>query len=231
VLFVAFAISPFFIERSLGLVVVLAYVLLLHAVAGEPLRSVIRGTRRVALFGVFIVAINALLIEGAPLSRPLSFFSWEGIHAGLYYAMRFAVLYFSLALILSLAPREKIASGLAAFARPLSRELSRRVGLHSFLYAGFLPVFGDELRRIRVAQSFRGGRIGGGLLQRIAGTRALIVPLIVSAIHRAGQLAMAVELRGIRFSIDRVLSLDAPRAKDFAFAGVTLLVLFTATRM
>jgi energy-coupling factor transport system permease protein len=228
VLFAAVAVSTFLIGRSLGLVLVLAYVVALYAVSGLPLRALATRARSIAFFAAFIVAINAFLVNGAPLPRPFSYLSREGIAAGLYYALRVAVLYFAIVLFLSLAPREGVAGGLAALVRPFSRGWSRRVALHGFLYSGYLPLFGEELNRIRLAQGFRGGGIEGGFLHRIAGARALLVPLIVSAIHRAGQLAMAVELRGIRFSIDRVVPLDAPRSRDFVFAGMTLLVLLTA---
>jgi energy-coupling factor transport system permease protein len=228
VTFVALAVFTFLIDGSSGLAFILAYVVALCLVSGLSVRTLATRARTVALFAAFIVAINALLIDGAPLPRPLSFLSWEGIASGFYYSLRVGVLYFSLVLFLSLATPEGIAGGLAALIRPFSRELSRHAALHGFLYAGFLPLFGDELDRIRVAQGFRGGAVDGGFFRRIAGARALMVPLIVSAIHRAGHLAMAVELRGIRFSIDRVLPLHPPRPRDVVFAGMTAVVLIIA---
>lgn len=230
-LFVVVVAFTFWIDRSLGLLFVLSYVAAVHVLAGLPLGSLATRARRMGLFAVFIVVINALLVDGEPLPRPFSLLSWEGMGMGFYYALRVALLYSTLVLFLSLTSQEGIAGGLAALVRPFSRKLSRRVALHGFLCVGFLPLFGDEVSRIRVAQSFRGGGIDGGFLSRISGTRALIVPLVVSAIHRADQLAVAVELRGIRMSIDHVLPLDAPRSRDFVFAGVTLLVLLVATRL
>ena len=89
-------------------------------------------------------------------------------------------------------------------------------------------MFADEAKRVRIAQRFRGGGFDGGLLHRAAAARMLLVPLLLSAIHRSGHLAMAVELRGIRSSIDVLFEDERAGRNDVVFALLTSMVLVLA---
>jgi energy-coupling factor transport system permease protein len=225
--FLVVLVFTFAIGSSTGLLLLLAYVVLLSRLARVPVRRIASGLRGLLLFLFVIVAANALLVEGEPLAG-VAFLSRRGVYSGLYYGLRVVVLYLTLVVFLCVTSPEALAKGLSSLLRPFSKRLARRVALHGFLAMGFLPLFADEVRRVRIAQSFRGGAIEGGLLRRAAGVRMLIVPLLVSTIHRSGQLAVAVELRGIERSIERMLVLGGPAARDFVFAGATLIVLLAA---
>jgi energy-coupling factor transporter transmembrane protein EcfT len=100
--------------------------------------------------------------------------------------------------------------------------------LYAFLSAGFLPLFGDEIRRVSVAQEFRGGGFNGGIAKKVRGIRLLVVPLILSAIHRSSHLALAVELREIRRNLSGVLVLEGIRRRDYPFLVVTAAVIAVA---
>jgi energy-coupling factor transport system permease protein len=227
-LFLLTVVVTFVVPRSAGLLLVLVYELVLLVMIGTTPRALLAQARRLSFFVVLILAINAILIDGRPLPLPLSFFSIEGLAAGVYYSLRVLVFWFALAVFLKVAAPEAVAAGLAAFLKRLSPTAAKRVALHGFLAIGFLPLFGDEVARIRAAQSFRGGGFAGGLRQRLTAARLLVVPLLISAIHRSQQLAMAVEVRRIHERIDRVLVLDAPTLRDFAFTGITLIVFLVA---
>jgi energy-coupling factor transport system permease protein len=220
-------ISTFLIGRIAGLLLLLAYIVAVYMMAGLTPRRLLTGTRHLSVFVILILVINGLLVDGERL-RLLPVLSQDGLIAGVYYALRVVVLYVTLALFLTVTCQEDMARGLSALLKPIFPRFSRRVALHGFLSLGFLPLFQDELRRVRIAQGFRGGGMDGGLLQRVTGARMLIVPLFVSAIHRSGQLAMAVELRRIDSTIDRILVVGNPGLRDVVFAAVTLSVVAAA---
>ena len=228
ILFGVLIVFTFVVPTTGGLAVLLAYVFALHILSGAPIGSLVRTARNIAFFILLVIGINAYLVEGTSLPPPLDFFSIEGFVAGVYYSLRVLVLYFAVTVFLSLTTQEALARGLSSLLTPVSKKLARRVALYGFLALGFLPLFVDELERIRVAQRFRGGGLKGGLIQKIVGTRLLLVPLLLSAIHRSGQLAAAVEVRGIKRSIGRLLTAPNPTAKDFVFSGVTFVVLIAA---
>jgi energy-coupling factor transport system permease protein len=230
VVFVAVLVCTFAVGSSAGLLLLLAYIVVLSWLARVPVRRIAGNLRALLFFLFVIVAVNALLVEGEPLAGT-AFLSREGVFRGLFYGLRVVVLYFTLVLFLSVTSPEELARGLSSLLKPFSRRVARRVALHGFLAMGFLPLFAEEARRVRVAQGFRGGGIEGGLLRRAAGVRMLIVPLLVSTIHRSGQLAVAVELRGIERSIESMLVAGGPALRDFLFASVTLVVIFAAVSM
>ena len=104
------------------------------------------------------------------------------------------------------------------------RKLAKRMALYAFLSIGFLPLFLEEFERITTLQKFRGGGLEGGLIKKLRGVRLLLVPLFLSAIHRSGQLAMVVELRGLKESAGELVSLQRPGLKDYVSIVVTLAV-------
>jgi energy-coupling factor transport system permease protein len=226
--FALIAVSSFVISNTWGLVVVLLYTLVLHRAANLPLASLLKTGRNLALFVGLIVVINGLLVEGRPLAPSVPFISREGVTSGIHASVRVLVLVIGAAVFFAVTPAEEIAKGISALVAPVSRDSARRVAMYAFLSAGFLPLFADEIRRITVAQEFRGGGFGGGLLRRIRGVRLLIVPLVLSAIHRSAELAMAVEVRRIRTAIGGILVLEKISRKDYLFLVTTVVIVVTA---
>jgi energy-coupling factor transport system permease protein len=226
--FALIAVSSFVIPHTRGLVVVLLYTLVLHRAANLPLASLLKTGRNLALFIGLIVVINGLLVEGRPLAPSFPFISREGLSSGIHASVRLLVLVIGAAVFFAATPAEEIAKGISALFAPVSKDFARRVAMYAFLSAGFLPLFADEIRRITVAQGFRGGGFGGGPFRKLRGVRLLIVPLILSAIHRSGELAIAVEVRRIRAAIGGILVLEKISRKDYLFLVATTVVVAAA---
>ena len=223
--FVLIAAVSFMVPTSVGLLLLLAYVLALYGLAKLPVRALGGTLKTLAFFAVLIIGVNAYFVQGEAIPGTFGYLSWEGVRSGAYYTLRVAVLLLSVLVFLAAASQETIARGVSALLTPVAPNAARRIAMYGFLSFGFLPLFADEIERIRVAQRFRGGSIEGGLWAKLRGVRLLLVPLLVSAIHRSGQLAMAVEIRNIRSSIDELLEVPAPTFRDYTFAGVTVVVL------
>lgn len=63
----------------------------------------------------------------------------------------------------------------------------------------FVPLLGRELERLMKAQASRGadfGRGRGGILRRVRRIFPLIIPLFITALHRAEEMSVAMEARG-----------------------------------
>jgi energy-coupling factor transport system permease protein len=125
----------------------------------------------------------------------------------------------SVALLVSAAAPEALARGVHDLLGRVWARAAARMSFFVFLAMGFVPLFADEIQRIRTAQSFRGGDFSGGVWRRVGSARAWLVPVVISAVHRSGQLALAVELRHIRERL--VHTMDKPRARA---ADVTLVL-------
>lgn len=216
------------IPTTNGLLVLSLYLACVYRFAGEPLARLITRLRPIVPFVPLIIIVNALFVGSEPLPSPFGWLHREGFGSGIYYSCRLLALYLAMLVILAHLSPERFAGGIAGLLRPISKRVALRVALYGFLVLGFVPMFADEIERIRTAQRFRGGDIGGGLVRRVVASRLLLVPLIMSAIHRSGQLAMVVEVRGVRSAIAVFVPDGAPRAGDFVLPVVTIAILLLA---
>ncbi len=228
--FALVALAAFAVPTTRGLVLVLVYTIALHRAAGLSFASFAKTIARAAPFAALIVVVNALLVEGEPLAASLPFVSREGVTSGVHASARVFVLVVGGVAFFAAASAEEIAKGVAALISPFSKDASRRAAMYAFLSAGFVPLFSEEIRRITIAQTFRGGGFEGGIAQRLKTARLLVVPLVVSAVRRSADLAAAVEIRGIRSTIGGMLALEKTGWRDYVFlAGAVLVV--TAARL
>ena len=92
----------------------------------------------------------------------------------------------------------QLTDGLESLCKPLTKI---KVPVHDFammmsLALRFIPILLEEANRIMQAQSARGADFEkGSLWKRMRAIVSILVPLLVSAIHRAYDLAMAMESR------------------------------------
>ncbi len=224
--FILLIASAFIIRSTEGIVCLFVYVFLLFSLSGASAGFIWNRSKKIILFALFAVLLNAVLVEGDPVLRigERQIVSKEGLQRGIYYFFQILVLYLSIVLFVSLTSQEAIAKGISSLIKPFAPELAKRIALYAFLSIGFLPLFFDEFERISTLQKFRGGGLEGGLFKKIRGVRLLLVPLVLSAIHRSSQLAMVVELRGLKESAGKLLSFGRPAQRDYVFFVITLAV-------
>jgi energy-coupling factor transporter transmembrane protein EcfT len=205
------AASLITVDRSTAMLGLLAFVCAWHVVVSGQLSITAASLRRVAPFAVMVVLLNAVFGAGAPIVTlgGVRIATDQGLANGVFFALRLAVMLMSASLLLAAVSPEGLARGIYDAVRRVSRQAAASVAMFVFLAMGFVPLVADEFQRIRVAQSFRGGDLSGGLLRRAGAVRATLIPLLISAVHRSGQVAMVVELRDVR---DRLpLTIEPPR--------------------
>ncbi len=219
------------VRESRAMLPVLAFACAWHLVATVRPRATARMLARVIPFALVIVALNAVLVPGEALVaiQGRRVVSREGLAAGVFFALRLSVMLVAVAAFLSTSTPESMARGAHDVLRRLSERAASTVALFVFLSMGFVPLLADEFQRIRVAQSFRGGDFSGGAWRRAETARTWLVPLLVSAIHRSGELAKTVELRGIRERL--VNAIEAPRLRvaDVALVAAAAAVVWLAS--
>lgn len=211
---------------------VLLFVCAWHVlVTGSP-RATVRAFARVLPFALVIVALNAVLVPGEAWLSLLGrrVVSREGFEAGVFFALRLAVMLMAVSAFLATASPESMARGVYDVLRRFSADGARRVALFVFLSMGFVPLIADEFQRIRVAQAFRGGDFSGSVWRRAETARAWLVPLLVSAIHRSGEMAKTVEMRAIRDRLVNTIEAPKLRAADVAVAAAAVAVVVWVAR-
>ncbi|HET6462924.1 MAG TPA: energy-coupling factor transporter transmembrane component T [Candidatus Krumholzibacteria bacterium] len=221
----AIVIASLTTVRSIaGMLVLLAFVCVWYVAAARRPTSIGAVVRRLLPFAAIIIILNALLVPGDALfhvaGRRVG--SIQGAHDGFFFAARLGVMLLSVSLLLAATDAESLARGVHDLLRRISPPIASRVAFFMFLSIGFVPLFADEIRRVRIAQSFRGGELKGSMLRRAGSLRMWLVPVLMSAVRRSGELALAVELRDIRHRL--VASIPSPRMRPIDIVWLLLVV-------
>jgi len=235
VLLIAVVVASMTSVRSpAGMLLLWAFALLWHVLAARHTQATRRVLTRVAPLMIVVVVLNAVFVPGEAIVTlgGVRLASREGFDDGVFFALRLGVMLTALSAFLAGTTPERLARGIHDLLRRISGRAAREAAFFLFISMSFVPLFADELTRIRNAQSFRGANFSGSLWRRIASVRAWLVPLVLSAVHRSGQLSLAVELRDTRNRL--VHSLEPPHARGadalLALTGVLVLVAASLAR-
>jgi energy-coupling factor transporter transmembrane protein EcfT len=223
-------VTLFGLRSGVSLALLSVYLLVLFFLAGGKPTELQTHARRLSWLGGAIIVLNGVFVRGEPMVSigGTTLLSLQGVLSGGFFALRHVVLYLSMVVLLLMTPPVAFARALFRLCGPFSRRLAGRVALFGFLTLSFLPLFAEEIERVRTAQSFRGASLDRGWLRRLRAARALIVPLVLSALYRSAQLAAVVELRGLKNRIGEAVTLERVGVRDLVHAAVAIGVLSAA---
>ena len=176
--------------------VVLAVVLLASKV---PLKFMFRGLKSVILLLLMSVGFNMFLTPGEVIWKFYIFaVTREGLRMAVFMGLRLIYLVLgSSVLTLTTTPNaltdgmEKGLGFLKRFSVPV-----HEIAMMMSIALRFIPILLEETDKIMKAQMARGADFtSGGIIARAKAMIPLLVPLFISAIRRATDLAMAMEAR------------------------------------
>ena len=232
VLTLAFIISIFICKSfpALGLMVLFTLVVVL--ISGVPLRMVLKSIKPIAIIVVFTSILNIFYVKGG---TPL--IDWHFIHIssnGVFTALFMAVRIICLVVISSMLTYtttptmltdaiEKLLSPLKIFKIPVAT-----LAMMMTLALRFIPTLIDEIDRITNAQKARGANLDDGkFIDRVKALVPIIVPLFVSSIRRAYELADAMDCRCYTGGPNRTRMKQMKlHARDFI--AIAVIVIFIA---
>lgn len=147
-----------------------------------------------------------------------------GLRSASFFSVRL-VLFLTVAFLITLTSSPSdLAEAATRFMSPLGRIRMpvNDLGLILYIALRFIPILYDEFTAIKQAQMIRGVRFTGSLVYRIRRIASLMVPVFVTAVGRADELATAIEARGYRS--------DRPRTSySYTVFGVTEWLFLLAT--
>lgn len=194
-----FLVMVFLIRNIPSFVLVTAVMCMVIAASKVPARMMLRGLRAIFvililtfLFSLFLTPGESIFTIGpARASR-------EGLRTGLYMLVRLSYLIIgSSVMTLTTTPNaltDGIETGLG-FLKKVHIPI-HEIALMMSIALRFIPILMEELDRIMKAQKARGADFeSGGLVHRVRSLVPVIVPLFVSAVRRADELADAMEAR------------------------------------
>ena len=173
------------------------------AFSGVSAAAIGRSFRPILILVVITFAYHIIFTGqgGEPLVEFLGFSVTDlNLSRAAFFSTRL-LLFVSVVFIVTLtsSPSE-LAEAIARLLRPLERIgiPADDLGLVLFIAIRFIPVLTQEFQTIRNAQVIRGVDFSGSLVNRVRRTATVIIPVLVAAIARADELALAMEARGYR---------------------------------
>ena len=220
-----------------GVGIALVVVLVVTAVARVPMAYALKGLLAPLPFILFLVLLQIVLGPSSGAARPL--WSWGPFHItarSLYDGARILLRFPGLILIITTfsacTSTTETVRALESLLRPLGRlglpvqdfVLMIQVALR------FLPLLAREAEHIAKSQASRGAEWGGGRggpLRKARQALPILIPLFLTSLQRAENLAVAMDARGYRGHSTRT-SLVTLR---FRWADVAALVFCLATSL
>lgn len=168
-----------------------------------PLKQMLKGLKSIMFLLLFSVFFTVFFTEGEDMLFRLGMIkvSWQGIFQAVKICLRiFLLITISTVLTLSTTPTD-IADALEKSCSPLNKI---KIPVHEIammitIALRFIPILMEETDKIMRAQKARGADFeSGGFIRRAKGLIPIFIPLIVSAVKRSMDLAMAMEARCYR---------------------------------
>jgi len=185
-----------------------------------------------AFFAGLLFLLHLFLTDGTAL------LSWaalhmkithEGLYQGAFVTWQFIALVLSGAILTMTTPPSEMINGLEKLLYPLKYigVPTQDIAVMVSMSLRFVPTLLEEFDRIKTAQTARGAdMVTGTLWKRLRTTAAMALPLMMSAMRRADDLAEAMEARGYHRSPRTTLRLLRINGEDYA--ALSWMVILTA---
>ncbi|MBQ9699972.1 MAG: energy-coupling factor transporter transmembrane protein EcfT, partial [Lachnospiraceae bacterium] len=232
-----YIIGLFVAGNILGYAISTAFLLAVIIMSKVPFKRMLKGIKSILFILVFSGAFTMLFTVGDHMLVQWGIFkiSVEGIIKGIEMMYRLLLLLIgSSVLTLTTTPTD-VADGLEKSFAPLKvigvpvHEIAMMISI-AFR---FIPILMEETDKIMKAQKARGADFEtGGLIKKAKAMVPLLVPLLISAIKRAMELANAMEARCYRGGEGRtkMKPLKYKKADGVAYATIVLfMVILVAT--
>ena len=235
---IVFVVTVFFISDFIGLLFATAALGAVIVISKVPLKYMLKGLRAIFILMLFTVLLNVFLTPGEVIFQ-LGFLkiTMEGIVLAAKTAIRLVYLIVGSTIMTLTTTPNHLTDGLEKALNPLNKlhfpvhELAMTMSIA----LRFIPIPTEETDKIMKAQIARGADFeSGNLIQRLKSLIPILVPLFISAIRRANDLAMAMEARCYRGGIGRTKMKPLVYAKrDYIAYGIVLIyvLLWAAMKM
>jgi len=194
-------ITALFMSKGL-LAYVLMFVILMTCLTLSKIKpkAAVRGLRPVMIIIAITAILNIFFIRGETVLFEYRFIviTREGLITAAFMAARLAMLIVGTFLLTYTTSPIALTDGIETLLNPLKKI---RLPIHELsmmmsIALRFIPTLIEETDKIMSAQKARGADFEtGGLIKRAKAILPLIIPLFISAIRRADELAVAMESR------------------------------------
>ena len=228
---ILFIVELFIVKDFIGFAICGAVLAIIVGLSKVPLSFIMRGMKPILLILIFTFCLNIFMVDGTVLWRwGFLKITSEGIYTAVFMAIRLILLIISSSLLTLTTKPITLTDGIEKLLMPLSKigVPAHEIAMMMSIALRFIPMLLDETDKIMKAQQARGADFeSGNIIARAKSLIPILVPLFVSAVRIAQDLAMAMEARCYKGGHGRTRMNGMKMGKNDAVAAV-LLALFMA---
>lgn len=197
-----FIVAIFFVNRFVGYIPLLIFLVAVILISGIPFKAVLRGLKPLIVIIGITVFFNMILTPGEVIFR-LWFLNVtrEGMRQAGFMALRLIFLVIGTSLLTFTTSPIALTDGIESILSPFKKigVPSHELAMMMTIALRFIPTLMEETDKIMKAQMARGADFeSGNVIRRAKNLVPLLVPLFVNAFRRADELATAMEARCYR---------------------------------
>lgn len=194
-----FIISLFIANSWLGYALVTMFLVLAIGLSKVPVKFMLKGLKAVLILLIISVSFNLFLTDGEVIFKLWIFkITKEGIRVSIFMGLRLIFLIVGSSIMTLTTTPNALTDGLEksmGFLKVIKIPV-HEISMMMSIALRFIPILIEETDKIMKAQMARGADFeSGNIIQKAKAMVPLLVPLFISAMRRATDLAMAMEAR------------------------------------
>lgn len=234
-----YIIFLFIVSSFVGYGLVFLWVLLATKISKIPVKLIVKGLKPLRWIILITFIINMLFTKGTVLYAlgPIKV-TEEGLYNASRMAVRLCLLVMGTSLTTLTTSPVALTDGIEGLFSPLKKVgfPAHELAMMITIALRFVPTLIDETDKIMKAQMARGADFeSGNVIKRAKNTVPLIIPLLLSSINRADELAIAMEARCYHGDEGRTklnpLKIDSRDIMVFVFTILSFVAIFFVERL
>ncbi len=228
-----FVVTLFLGSSAYSLALNVLFVLASYALSRIPLKMLIKTIKPIIPVVIFMTVFNLLFYSGQTVV--VNFWiikiTLEGIYMSVFMAFRILAIIAGTAILTYTTSSIELTDAIESLLSPLKvfRFPVHDLAMMMTIALRFIPTLIEETEKIISAQKARGADFeSGNIFSRVKALMPILIPLFVSAIKRAGELATAMESRCYHNGIGRT-RLKSLKAHPRDFAALAVMCLFVTS--
>ena len=199
----AFLVSLFLQNSILGYVVAFAFLAMVIRLSKVPVKFIVRGLKPIVILLLFTVLMNLFLTRSGNILFHYGILTITegGLRTCVFMTVRLIFLVMGSSIMTFTTTPNSLTDGIEKLLHPLNRihVPVHEIAMMMSIALRFIPILMEETDKIMKAQTARGASFDeGNFFKRIKALIPILVPLFISAIRRAYDLATAMEARCYR---------------------------------
>lgn len=229
---VMFVVGLFIANSPIAVAVNILFVIAAYILSKIPFKMLLKTLKPVVPIIVFMTFFNILFYGGQTVLLKWWIFkiTKEGLITAAYMILRITLIIAGTSLLTYTTSSMELTDALESLLSPLKKiKLPvHELAMMMTIALRFIPTLIEETQKIMSAQKARGADFeSGNILKRAKALMPILIPLFISAIKRAGELATAMESRCYHNGIGRT-RLKVLKSSKKDYVALFVMIVFTA---